>query len=456
MTMYVKFQFLVRLGFMALFVLAVLTLHQRSGLAACGVDFGSMVGALPEEIVNELVRDQSDAQQKSCKPAALPTKKQPKAQQKVDLSQIGRGAQAIEGDFIADEVLVTVSGDAGVAEDIAAEFGLNVRSITPLSVLGASLVRFGIPDGRLVAVVRGQLGANKNILSATANHIYQLNGKVKGILRYSLKAAGVEGLRETAKGRGVKIAIIDGEVDADHPALKNAIRARYDALKDVPVISKAHGTAVALLAAGSAPFAGAAPEAELYVARAFDVNKTGAVINSAHAVLMSLDWAFRQNVNIINMSFAGAQNALISQALANLARVNVILVGAAGNNGLHAPFAFPAASPDVFAVTATDAKNRIYAKANRGAYIFVAAPGVDVMVTEGEDKLRFKSGTSFGAALFSGIAALLLERYPNISLEEFRRIIEASAKDLGKPGRDKTYGVGLVRAGEMLRRAAKK
>ena len=140
----------------------------------------------------------------------------------------------------------------------------------------------------------------------------------------------------------------------------------------------------------------------------------------------------------------------MGQAIANLLARQVVLVAAAGNGGPKAPFSFPGAFDGVFAVTAVDAKNRIYAKANHGPYVFAAAPGVDLMVPSRDEKLDFKSGTSYGAAIFSGICALALEGAEERNLSELqKRLIEAS-QDLGSPGRDRVFGFGLLKAETMV------
>ena len=55
-----------------------------------------------------------------------------------------------------------------------------------------------------------------------------------------------------------------------------------------------------------------------------------------------------------------------------------MLIAAAGNAGPNSPPLFPAADPNVIAVTATNSDDALFAGANRGNYIAVAAPGVDI------------------------------------------------------------------------------
>ncbi len=450
---------------------------QNIHAANCGGNDGIALNELPAEL-SELISDHNGGNKTSdnsvdsgaCKiPEKEATQKTPDISPVNNKSKNLNGTiEAIHGAHVPDEVLVTISADGGIVERLANQYGLTIRSQKALSLLGNILVKFGIPDGRPVAVVRAQLLSEQDVLGAEPNHIYQLNGDANKevIKRFSQTAAEINKAQKLASGRGVKVAVIDSGVDEDHPALLGAIRGKFDALDKAPVNETAHGTAVALLiGGGDNSFKGAAPEAELYVARAFDTTKEGAHLNSAEAIISSLDWAFQQNVDIINMSFAGPENKYITDALTNLMSTDVVLVAAAGNNGKKAPYAFPAAQQGVFAVTATDAKNRIYTKANRGPYVYIAAPGVDVLVANGSGDIQLRSGTSYGAAIFSGICALALESKSTgksggktnkrIKLKEFRKAIELSSKDLGAPGRDPVFGNGLIRAEALVRQALK-
>jgi subtilisin family serine protease len=56
------------------------------------------------------------------------------------------------------------------------------------------------------------------------------------------------------------------------------------------------------------------------------------------------------------------------------------------------------------------------------------------------------SGTSFAAAYVSGVAALVLQRAPNLTPDAVRHILESTAKDLGPAGKDPEFGAGLVDA----------
>lgn len=375
----------------------------------------------------------------------------PKAERKVALGPI----TAIKGKHIPAEVLVLLRGGRDEAERLAGLYGLTILSRELSSILGGELIRFGIGDGRSVAEVRAILALEPTVMEAAPNHIYELNGSSSKVKRFEMKAAELEAAHKVATGRGVKIGIIDSGIEENNPALEGAIEARFDGLSGVPVRETGHGTSIALLAGGAvSPYLGAAPEAVLFAARAFDKAEDGTTINSVRVILRSLEWLVARDVDVINLSFAGPENKLLSQALSSVINSDVVVVAAAGNNGARAPYAYPAAVPGVIAVTALDAKNRIYKKANQGPYVMVAAPGVDVILPSGEKKVSLKSGTSYGAALVSGIAALVIEQRGRLPGATFEALWEKSVKDLGPPGRDKIYGFGLVQAARLLKLAA--
>jgi len=195
-----------------------------------------------------------------------------------------------------------------------------------------------------------------------------------------------------------------------------------------------HGTAVAsILVAGGA--------GELVVANVFD-NDGQRDFTSAQTIGSALSWLLDQQVEVVNISLAGPRNAVLDTLVHRAATRGTLIVAAAGNGGPSAPPAYPAALPDVVAVTAVDASQRIYRYANRGAYVRMATYGVRVPVElHGESSLVF-TGTSFAAPRVAALLAACIDGGSTRQICVTR--LERAARDLGEPGRDAVYGFGFV------------
>ena len=199
-----------------------------------------------------------------------------------------------------------------------------------------------------------------------------------------------------------------------------------------------------------------APEAQVLDVNVFRASRTNrpATATSA-AILRGLDWAVSRQARVINMSLAGPDDPLLRQAVMAAHRKRAIIVAAAGNGGTDAPSAYPAAYGQVIAVTAIDAADRVYASANRGDYIAIAAPGVDVLAPAPGRAHLLQTGTSFAAAHVSGIIALMIGNAPELAADAVLGALGKTAGDLGEPGRDEVFGAGRVNAFKSLTMVSK-
>ena len=128
----------------------------------------------------------------------------------------------------------------------------------------------------------------------------------------------------------------------------------------------------------------------------------------------------------------------------------MIFIAAAGNNGPKGAPLYPAAYPQVIAVTAIDDKDRLYGKANRGDYISIAAPGVDIIAPALKGGYALSSGTSMAAAHVSGVVALLLERDGKLDWSTAREILSASARKPNGSSGGNAFGAGILDAAGAL------
>ena len=181
---------------------------------------------------------------------------------------------------------------------------------------------------------------------------------------------------------------------------------------------------------------------ELLAARAFS-GASGEAKGTSFAIYKSLQWAADNGARVVNMSFAGPPDPGLHRLLAAAYQKGIVLIAAAGNAGPNAAPLYPAADPDVIAVTATDNNDKLFNMANRGRYIAVAAPGVEILALAPGDSYQITTGTSVAAAHVSGIAALLLEEKPSLKPGDIRTIIMSTAKP---DGQRSDVGAGLANA----------
>ena len=98
---------------------------------------------------------------------------------------------------------------------------------------------------------------------------------------------------------------------------------------------------------------------------------------------------------------------------------------------------------------ATDAVDNAYNLANQGAYITLAALGVDLWVPDAATG-HYVNGTSFAAAVVTAASALLLAQLPQLTAKSLTRQLCRSAKNFGAKGLDAVFGCGLIQIGAAL------
>jgi hypothetical protein len=355
--------------------------------------------------------------------------------------------------FRQRELLVTVQGAQPdtVAGQLARNFNLVMRESRGFALLADRRVyRFSIPDGRGIEAIRASVANVPGVTQASPNFYHYLQGEMggdAGWLQYALPKLRIPDTMELASGRGVTVAVIDSGVDIKHPALQKANIAFFDTVENGDKDPDPHGTAIAGIIAGKGDVQGIAPGVKILAIRAFAREELGAApTTTTLAMARAMDIAVARGAKIVNMSFAGAEDPLLSSLIDAAYAKGVICIAAAGNEGPEAPPAYPAAHPKVIGITATDEKDGLYDMANRGNYVSVAAPGVDILVPVTGEALDYMSGTSFAAAHITGIVALLLERNPKLKPDQVREILLEAAHDLGRPGQDDEFGAGLADA----------
>jgi hypothetical protein len=359
-----------------------------------------------------------------------------------------------ESRYVANEVLLDIAAGvpAGQLDFIASRFNLTRLDVHPLRLIGRTIHRWRIEDGRSVTAVIQSLASEARVVGAQPNFLFQEEGQEgrqadDGQTRsegdpaqYVVAKLHLTDAHRLATGENVLVAVIDSGIDTSHPDLAGAVAASFDVLG--PHETHFHGTAMAGAIAARGQLIGVAPRVRLLAVRALDANGQGTTMSLADGI----DWAVAHGARVLNMSFAGPHDPLLQQHLAAAHDRRIVLVAAAGNAGPDSAPLYPAADANVIAVTATDAADHLFARANRGRYIAVAAPGVDVLEPAPDAAVQLISGTSVAAAHVSGVAALIIERAPTLDPEAVRTILMHSAAALSVPEARDNSGAGLADA----------
>jgi serine protease len=254
----------------------------------------------------------------------------------------------------------------------------------------------------------------------------------------------------TNPATGVRIGVLDTGVDLDHPDLAPALVGGFDAVEGdgIPDDDEGHGTFVAGVAAAATNnergIAGVAWGAQVMPVKVLGADGTGTDSDIAEGIT----WAADHGADVIVLALSGPDDgAVLRSAVAYAQARDVAVVAAAGNEGLEQP-QYPAAYPDVLAVSATNASGDVTWYSDRGSWVDVAAPGHDLAGTAMTDRpierYGLLSGTSGAAAVAAGAAALVRAHEAALDQAQVVERLAATARDAGPRGRDPYYGRGLL------------
>ncbi|MBI2035949.1 MAG: S8 family peptidase [Candidatus Liptonbacteria bacterium] len=271
----------------------------------------------------------------------------------------------------------------------------------------------------------------------------------------------------------VKVVVLDTGISMSHPDLTSNVKGGYNTINPLKSWNddNGHGSHVAGIIAASnnnIGVVGVAPLADLYAVKVLNRNGSGFLSD----IIEGLQWSVQNGAQVINMSL-GTNSDIQSfhDAITAAYDANVVLVAAAGNDSEAVDY--PAAYPEVIAVSATDSNNVLASFSSRGAEVDLSAPGVSVYSTYKGDGYKTLSGTSMASPHVAGAAALVLNTPTDTQFEtitessasfevcvseydtncnyawdnwEVKNKLQGTAVELGSAGYDTWYGWGLVNA----------
>ncbi|HEY9067897.1 MAG TPA: S8 family serine peptidase [Burkholderiaceae bacterium] len=305
-----------------------------------------------------------------------------------------------------------------IAADLARTHGLRLATDWPMPALGLDCYVMDVPPPLQPDEIAARLAREPRVAWAQTMNVFRPLGAGAGPAAavpthddplYPLQPAAREWhlneLHAAATGQGVRVAVIDGAVQRDHPDLVQQLEANLNfAAGASPDGGELHGTAVAGLIAARADngigIVGIAPRAHLLALRACSQpTPADAALCTSLSLALALNAAIDREARVINLSLAGPSDRLVQRLVETAQTRGATVVAAASRSAPQG--GFPARLDGVIA-TLDDTATAVVPN----AYV---APGTDVPSTVPGSRWATLSGSSYAAAQLSGLVALLLD-----------------------------------------------
>jgi subtilisin family serine protease len=362
---------------------------------------------------------------------------------------------------------LTLAPDARAAGPGAAELNqaLDSAGVTVALPLlpGSDTYRLRLADSADLQATAQRLAAHTGVIYAEPNATRRLlRESTDPVVRQQWALRNIEAAAawDITTGTGIMIAVLDTGVSRSHPDLAGRVLPGYDFHNNDANAAddNGHGTYVAGVAAADGAN-GIGIAGLCWACTILPVKVLGAFGNGEDAsIAAGIRWAVDQGARIIVMSLGGDDDTQVMREAVAYARERGALLIAASGNGQadgNAP-SYPAAYPEVLAVSATDGSDIVTGFSTTGDFVDISAPGVGVWSTAwegGRDTYAASNGTSAACPYVGGAAALLLSIRPELTADQLAGYLTASADDRGAPGRDPENGYGRLNVARALQMA---
>ncbi len=297
-----------------------------------------------------------------------------------------------------------------LGNSIARQYGIELIDNWPMPLAGIDCFIMSVPSNIEMNLLVKKITADKRVSWVEPMEDYEVlaSQRTYNDPLYSVSPAGqkwkIADLHQKWTGRNVSIAVIDTQIERNHPDLIGRIKTSKNFTSLANSIAELHGTSVAGVISAKANngigIAGIAPSAEIIGLRAcWQSTSNGRSICNTLSLARALNYATEKRVDIINLSLGGPPSKLLSQ-LIDIAIGRNIAIVAAYNEKLPSG-GFPASHKKVIAVSSDSESYRI----SRG----FKAPGNAIPTTRPGGKWHLADGSSYAAAHVSGLLALMQE-----------------------------------------------
>lgn len=332
--------------------------------------------------------------------------------------------------------------------------GLQVATQTR-GLIAPRVVRLSVPAGMSIIEAERAVQRVNSKASADADTYYYTDGGEVGCVAPGCELSTLVGWKPVAADACEApplIGLIDTGIDLEHEALKGQSIELLNISKEPGNRSSLdHGTAIAALLIGrpGSITPGLIPRANLVAVDAFSKGDGTADRSDVVSLVSALEALADRGVKVVNLSLSGPPNKVLEAAIEAARAQGIVLVAAVGNNGAGAEPSYPAAYPGVLGVTAVDRQLNVYRRATRGPYVAFAAPGVELRMAQSKGGSAVRSGTSYAVPFVSAAMAMMLASNVEINVEELKKHLQDTTRDLGEPGKDTTFGYGLVQMANL-------
>ena len=259
------------------------------------------------------------------------------------------------------------------------------------------------------------------------------------------RVMGVEKIAARARdGLGVRIAVLDS--GSPISPLRGGVDPVSCSIAGEPADVFGHATSIASILFGGSGIVGLCEAATPVYIKVLDDSGKGSVEDVSEGI----EKAIELDVDIINMSLGFVRTekcpSRLEKACEMAKNAGKTVICAAGNDG--GAVNWPAALKTTVCVGSAGKNGLKTAFSSVGEVDFVA-PGLNLSVLDASGRLKTVSGTSFSAAIVTGVAALLVNDmrsgHPRWAKgESVTESLRLLAKDVGAAGYDHDTGYGYI------------